>query len=72
MEFTTEEIRQIAEQMAKLCVGKLGTRKNGQIKVLEEGLRQGLKELGWMVLGRALSQVDQELDRELPCQCGGT
>ena len=71
MEFTTEELAPIAEQMARLCVKKLGQGENRQIMVLEDGLRQGMKEMGRMVLGRALSQVDKELDRELPCQCGG-
>jgi hypothetical protein len=72
MEFTTEELAPIAEQMARLNIKKVGKGKNRQIMVLEEGLRQGMKELGGMVLGRILSQADRELARELPCQCGGT
>jgi hypothetical protein len=72
MEFTIEELAPIAEQMAKLCEQKMVAEENRQIMVLEDGLRQGMQELGRMVLGRALSQADKELDRELPCQCGGT
>jgi hypothetical protein len=72
MEFTTEELAPIAEQMAKICVQKLRAAENKQILVLEEGLRQGMKELGRMVMGRSLSQVAEEKERELPCPCGGT
>jgi len=72
MEFTTEELAPIAEQMAALCAKKMRTEEDRQIIVLEEGLRKGLKELGGMVLTRTLSQAEGELERETPCQCGGT
>jgi hypothetical protein len=72
MVFTTEEPAPIAEQMAKMCVQKLRAAENRQILVLEEGLHQGMKELGRMVLGRSLGQAEEEKERELACQCGGT
>jgi len=72
MEFTTEELAPIAEQMAKICVQKLSAKENRQILVLEEGLRQGMRELGRMVMGRSLSQAEEEMEREQACQCGGT
>lgn len=71
MEFTTEELAPLAEQMAKLCERKMATKENRQIMVLEDGLRQGLQELGGLVLAKTLSQADQEWGRELPCPCGG-
>jgi hypothetical protein len=72
MEFTIKELAPIAEQMAKLCVQKLQQEKNRQILVLEEGLRQGMRELGRMVLASSLSQAEEAMERELACQCGGT
>ena len=71
MEFTTEELAPIAEQMAKLCVKKMEMEKDRQIMVLEEGLRKGLKELGGVVLTRTLSQAEGVLEGEILCQCGG-
>jgi hypothetical protein len=71
MEFTTEELAPIAEQMAQLCAQKIAREENRQIMVLEDGLRQGMQKLGGLVLARTLSQADWELGRELPCQCGG-
>jgi len=72
MEFTTEELAPIAEQMARISVQKLNAAENRQIMVLEEGIRQGLMELGRQVMARSLSQAEEEMERELPCQCGGT
>ena len=72
MEFTTEELTPIAEQIAELCIKKLDTEKDRQIMTLEDGLRQGLKQLGSMVLTSTLSQAERELGCEIPCPCGGT
>ncbi|MBT7991118.1 MAG: ISKra4 family transposase [Anaerolineae bacterium] len=72
MEFSTEELAPIAEQIAELCVRKMEREQDRQIMALENGLRQGLKKLGGMVLTSTLSQAERELEREIACQCGGT
>lgn len=71
MEFTTEEIEPIAEQLAKLCAKKVGAGKERHILELEEGLRGGLKELGSMVLGKTLMQAEGVREKEIACECGG-
>lgn len=72
MEFTTEELAPIAEQVAAICVKKMGVASDRQIMALEDGLRQGLKELGRMILTKTLSQAEGVVEQEIPCQCGGT
>lgn len=72
MEFTTEELAPIAEQMAALCIKKLDTEEDRQIMALENGLRQGVKELGRMTLTNTLSQAEGALEREIACPCGGS
>lgn len=57
--------------MAALCNKKLDMEKDRQIMALENGLRQGLKELGRMTLTNTLSQAEGALEREIACPCGG-
>ena len=71
MEFTTQELAPIAEQMAALCVQRMENGRERHILGLEDGVRQGLKELGGMVLGRTLSQAEAVPAREIACGCGG-
>ena len=71
MEFTTQELAPIAKQMAALCLKKMEDGADRHILRLEEGVRQGLKELGGMVLGRTLSQAEAVPEREIGCGCGG-
>ncbi|MGD2026477.1 MAG: ISKra4 family transposase [Anaerolineales bacterium] len=72
MEFTTQELTPIAEQMAALCVKKVKEQeKDGQIMELENGLRHGLLQLGRMVLGSTLSQAEGISPRVIECGCGG-
>ncbi len=71
MEFTTEELAPIAEQMAELCAKKIGNGTDRHILGLEEGIRRGLKELGCLVLGKTLNQADGDREKEIACGCGG-
>lgn len=71
MEFTTEELAPIAEQMAGLCAQKMGEGKDRHILGLEEGIRCGLKKLGNIVLGRALMKAEVVQEKEIACECGG-
>ncbi len=72
MEFTTQELTPIAEQMARLCVQKVKEQeKDRNIMELEAGIRRGLKQMGKMVLGSTLSRADSRADKELDCECGG-
>ena len=71
MEFTIEELVPIAEQMAALCVKKMEDGKDKHILKLEEGVREGLKKLGCMVMGGTLMKAEGVRKRELACGCGG-
>ena len=72
MEFTTQELAGLAEQMAAICVKKVEqAERDRNILELEEGIRRGLKQLGKMVMGRALSQAEGSLEKKIDCECGG-
>jgi hypothetical protein len=72
MEFTTQELAPLAEQMAAICVKKVEqAEKDRNIMVLEDGIRDGLKQLGKMVLGRTLSQAEGPVEKKIVCGCGG-
>lgn len=71
MEFTTEELEPIAEQIAVLCLKKMEDGAEREIMALENGLREGVKKLGSMTLTRTLSQAEGEIEREIACECGG-
>ena len=71
MEFTTEELAPIAEQMAALCVKKMENESDRHILALEEGVRHGLKKLGAMVLAGTLRRAEGVPEREITCECGG-
>jgi hypothetical protein len=72
MEFTTQELLPLAEQMAALCVNKVKQQeKAGHIMEIEDGLRHGLKQLGRMVLGSTLSQAEGKPVQQIACECGG-
>lgn len=71
MEFTIEELVPIAEQMAALCVKKMEDGKDKHIMKIEEGVRQGLKKLGCMVLRGTLMKAEGVREREIACGCGG-
>ncbi|RMD65043.1 hypothetical protein D6833_03550, partial [Candidatus Parcubacteria bacterium] len=72
MEFSTELLKPIAEQLAGMIKGALERKEEGYtIREVEESLRHMLLLLGRLVLGMVLSWAEEEVRRVIPCTCGG-
>ncbi len=71
MEFSTEELRPIAEKFAQVIQEGLEEQPDAAIRAIETGMRQWLQNLGQLTLGLVLSQAEGQLSRTLPCGCGG-
>jgi hypothetical protein len=71
MEFSTEELKPLAERLAHLIGSELEQAGDVTVSEIEEGIRQRLRELGQMTLGLILSHQDGELECEIACECGG-
>ena len=72
MEFNTEILKPVAEQLAAIFIEELDGAENMLIRQVETGLRKYLQELGRMTMGMILSQADVAPERSLACECGGT
>jgi hypothetical protein len=71
MEFSTEELKPLAERMAHLMGSELEQADDLTASEIEEGVRRQLRELGQMTFGMILSHQDEEPEREIGCECGG-
>jgi hypothetical protein len=74
MEYNTEEINEIAEQLVKLVGKSLKEReKAGQPKIadFEKEFRDVLRQIGAKALGMLLSGLEKTAEREISCRCGG-
>lgn len=71
MEFSTEELRPIAEKFAQVIQQGLAEQPDAPIRAIETGMRQWLQSLGQLTLGLVLSQTEAQVSRTLPCGCGG-
>jgi len=72
MEFNTEKLQPIAEQLALLFTQALKQEPEAFIRALETAMRQSLVEIGRMAMGQMLSQAEEAPPATLPCACGGT
>jgi hypothetical protein len=71
MEFSTEEMRPIAEKFAEVIETSLREQPDWSIREIETGMRQWLQRLGQVTLGIVLSQTEGQAPRSLKCECGG-
>ena len=71
MEFSTEQIKPLAETMAKMIGSELEKEDRLTGRKIEEGIRQGLQKMGQMAFGMVLTNQDGVPEKELACDCGG-
>lgn len=71
MEFSTEALKPIAEQVTAMISPQLKESQNVSIRTIETEIRHQLRELGSMVLGMVIDNADVEPKRSIACACGG-
>jgi len=72
MEFSTEKLKPIAEQLTIIVKEELSKGENITGRDMENEIRKQLLELGKQTLSMVLSQADGAPEKEIPCDCGGT
>lgn len=72
MEFSTENLKPIAEEMTAIIMQKLAGKEEYKEREIENEIRKQLFELGRLTFGMVLSQADGMPEREIACECGGT
>ena len=77
MNYNTEEIKRIAEEVAKLVQESIGQkRREGQetqtMADFELAFREVVRQIGATALGLFLSDLQETPAREMVCECGGT
>ena len=71
MEFSTEKLKPIAEQLAALVSQELHSEQGAKIRRVESEIRRQLQAVGRMTLAVVLSQADGTPEQEIACACGG-
>ena len=71
MEFSTEELKPLAQTMANMIVNELEKEDHMTGRKIEEGLRECLREMGRMTFGMVLTKCAELPEREIACECGG-
>ena len=71
MEFSTEELKQLAEEIAHMIGSELEKGEGRTVSGIEADVRQCLRELGQMAFGLILTNQDPLPEREIVCECGG-
>jgi len=71
MEFTTQELAPIAEELATLFEQKIKGKEGRHIGSLEHEVRKGMNELAVMVLSKTLALAEKEREQTIDCECGG-
>ena len=71
MEFSTEKLKPLAEEMALMIRQKLTGKETYKEREIESEIRKQLLEMGRLTFGMVLSQLDGIPEREIPCECGG-
>lgn len=72
MDYTTEKITAIGQQVVELMKETLNTEGQGAgIVEVETQLREMLRQIGAMALGQYLSGQPIEAESRMPCKCGG-
>jgi hypothetical protein len=77
MQYNTETINQMAEQMAKMFKSAIIGQRQSDGKTLtiaqiETDMREALRQVGNQALGLFLSSMQTTPEKEIPCSCGGT
>jgi hypothetical protein len=71
MEFSTEELKPLAEKLAYMIGSELEKAEGITVSEIEADIRQCLRELGQMAFGLILTNQDPSPEREIVCECGG-
>ncbi len=71
MEFNTERLKPLAEEMSKIIRQELAGKEGYKERDIENEIRKQLLELGRQTFSMVLSQADGVPEREIPCDCGG-
>ena len=71
MEFSTEELKPLAEELAHMIGSKLEKAEGITVSEIEADIRQCLREFGQMAFGLILTNQDPPPEREIVCECGG-
>lgn len=71
MEFSTEELKPLAEALANMIGSELKYAEGITVSEIETEIRQRLRELGQITLGMVLTSQEPPSEREIMCECGG-
>ena len=71
MEFSTEKLKEIAEQLAEQVRQQMNDEQEMMIRGVETEIREQLKRIGQMTLENVLSQAEVSPELEISCECGG-
>ncbi len=72
MEFSTEHLKPLAEEMSMIIRQELAGKKGYKERDIEQAIRKQLLELGRQTFGMVLRQADGVPEPEIACECGGT
>jgi hypothetical protein len=72
MEFNTERLKPLAEEMSMIVRQELAGKENYKERAIENEIRKQLHELGRLTFETILNQADDVAEKEIPCACGGT
>jgi len=72
MEFSTEQLKPLARQLAQMVVQELeGSERSCAVNELEIALRRNLQKIGQQAMGMVLTQAEEVPKKSKPCECGG-
>lgn len=76
MKYSTETMKKIAQQLGEMIkaavIEQIETEQvQPTIAVIEEGMRESLRQIGQESLGIVLSSLQKTPEREIECKCGG-
>ena len=72
MEFSTEELKPLADRLAEMVSRELAhDAESAVVRDIETAMRRQLLEMGRLALGEVLSQADVDPEQNIACECGG-
>lgn len=73
MNYNTEKVNQVAQELAKMVKTKMKEAESEEINIaqIESKMREALKEIGKEALGMVLSSEQATPTSEIECPCGG-
>ena len=70
MEFSTDNLKPLAQQLAALVSTELmNAEEDVTVRYIETELRHRLQEIGRLALGEVLREADVDSERSIACEC---